>query len=146
MYSVAGVGDRMLRDIHCSKGVYICTQRPATSIFFFLVHYGRSYLPQGPSASTVLHHEDRCVNSPSNTFPKTLLSLFRMRRSGSTSPSCPWGICYRQRKKKSSHHLFNQSLCVCLVRFILSFITALPSFTLNMKLIRKDPHHSLKKK
>lgn len=98
-----------------------------------------------PSASTVLHHEDRCVNSPSNTFPKTLLSLYRMRRSGGTSPSCPWGICYRQRKKKSSRHLFNRSLCVCLVRFILPFITALPSFTLNMKLIRKDPHHSLKK-
>lgn len=85
---LAGVGYRMLRGLHCSKGVYICTQRLLPALF--LVHHGWSHLPQGPYASTVLHYKDRCVNSPSNTFPETLLSLSRMRRSGGTSPSCPW--------------------------------------------------------
>lgn len=51
-----------------------------------------------------------------------------------------------KKKKKSSCCIFNGwRACACLVTFILSLITALPSFTLNIKLIRKDPHHGEKK-
>lgn len=35
--------------------------------------------------------------------------------------------------------------CACWGRFISSLITALPSFLLNVELMRKDPHHGLKK-
>lgn len=139
MYIVAGVGDRMLRSIHCSKHKCLL---PVHSSWVTMAGLP---CPSIPPNSQLLHLEDRCAYSPPNTFPKTLLSLFRMRQSGGKSPSCLWGICYRRRKKNHLAVFLTDLSCVCLVRFILSFITTLPSFTLNMKLIRKDPHHSLKK-